>query len=765
MITKVKVLKNIGKFYNFSAKGDGLGWHKNTFLFSPNAYGKSTLVNVLRSLRDNEPKSIRARKTLNAVAVPEAVIVIDGVNYIFNGTKWENPYPAIQIFDVPFIHANILAHDIEHGHRKNIHKIIIGAQGIYLAQELANLKTREKDRRQELDRLTRQFIVAGFSHHAITDFLAIPDMEEAAVTGRIKKLEQDIRSKESETQVRSLGNPSVLSSPTIDLTELKTVATQKVSSVHEAAKARVEAHIARNIKNRSHAKQFIRIGLDLVQTDCPFCGQDLNNAADLLAAYRQFFDDSFRTFQQKLTQQSETFAEWNLDNELTSLVSIYNANKAMTTQWEPFIGGLALPGVTAIIDACRVEMGYWKKKTQAELKNKERDPNYDVNLLALDVLSDELGALRAAIENYNSAMVSFTAKAKEYIANLPESDVASIQVDLAKEREIEKRFAPEWKKWAIDYQGAKKDAENFLQQKNIKQTELEEYSKGIFKTYQRRINTLLLAFGADFAITGLTGKTDDRANETYSDFAFLILEKRVPLTTRQDNMACFKNTLSEGDKSTLAFGFFIAALENLPDLDKQIVVLDDPLSSLDKNRRQSTAQTLAELSPKLKQLCVFTHKKDFLEMLFDKIPGSNVLQIRSDKTNGSRFEVFDVEENRKSSHARMVEEMERYIVEDFGPTPETMQGNIRKIFETVLKTKYYRKLAPDIKAKRGFKKLLMTLFDAGILGMAMKPPLFNLCSLADGPHHGEIVDATPKNLTRDELIPLIRQALHLIEKL
>ena len=54
MISKVKLLKHIGKFYDYSASGTGLDWHKNTFIFSPNAYGKSTLVNVCRSLRDNE---------------------------------------------------------------------------------------------------------------------------------------------------------------------------------------------------------------------------------------------------------------------------------------------------------------------------------------------------------------------------------------------------------------------------------------------------------------------------------------------------------------------------------------------------------------------------------------------------------------------------------------------------------------------------------------------------------------------------------------
>jgi len=324
--------------------------------------------------------------------------------------------------------------------------------------------------------------------------------------------------------------------------------------------------------------------------------------------------------------------------------------------------------------------------------------------------------------------------------------------------------APEWKKWATDYPPAKKDADDLLNQKNAQQKELKDYSKTIFDTHQRRINALLTTLGTDFTITGLTGKTDERANESYSDFGFLILQQTVPLTTRQDDAPCFKNTLSEGDKSALAFAFFIAALEKTPELDKQIVVFDDPLSSLDETRREATARLLLALSPTINQLNVFTHKKDFLYMLCDKMPDNKVLQVRSDKKNGSWLEPLDVEDDRKGDYVHMFEDMGRYLAEDFGPTPETMQGNIRKVFEVVLKTKYYRTLAADIKGKKGLAKVLETLFVAGLLGEALKPKLFDLCNLANGPHHGEIVDTPSKKLSRDELIPLIRDALGLLEK-
>ena len=265
MITKCRRIKNVGKFYDYSSQVNVLDWHKNTFLFAPNAYGKSTLVNVLRSLRDNDPKLILSRRTLDKVAAPEAVIVIDGANHVFDGTRWNNQFPNIQIFDAPFIYANILAHEIEHEHRKNIHKIIIGAKGIVLAEELAKLKNREKDRRQQLDTLERQFGAARFTHHALNVFLAISAAEETAVAARIKKLEHDIKSKESETQVRELGFPRALSAILFDLSSAKKLAAHILAVAHEVAEKRVLAHIERNFKNKAQAKQFIRQGLDFVQ--------------------------------------------------------------------------------------------------------------------------------------------------------------------------------------------------------------------------------------------------------------------------------------------------------------------------------------------------------------------------------------------------------------------------------------------------------------------------------------------------------------------
>lgn len=765
MITKIKQLKGIGKFYDFSSKGDKLDWHKITFLFAPNAYGKSTLVSVCRSLQCNDPKLIKARRTLGTVSSPEAVVIIEGVNHVFNDDKWNKICPTIQIFDPPFIHENILSYEIEHNHRKNIHKIVIGARGITLDEQLTNLKINEKEKNKNLEELNKKFDNAQIKQYLLNGFLTISTAEEANVQTSIQKLEQDIKSKESETLVRGLGYPQAVIAPDFDLSIAKTLAMRTLGSTHEEAEKRVLEHIEKNIADTTQAKEFIRKGCELVRVDCPFCGQDLKNVTDLIHAYQEFFDDMFRNYQKDLMQQVEVLKNWNIENELTSLVSAHKANLATMKQWEAFIGVAELPDATAFLEEVKPKLLRLKAAVLFELNKKQRDPNTNVDRSPFDAFVSELVSLKTEVEAYNNAISKATYKAEAYVASLPASDIASLHLGLIRQREIEKRFNPEWKKWASDYETAQKELGELSTEKKNKQEELEEYTKTIFCDYQKRINQVLNRLGSDFEITDLTGKNDARANESYGDFGFLIHKEKVPLKVRQDDMPCFKTTLSEGDKSTLAFAFFIAMLEKMPELKNQIVLLDDPLSSLDETRREATARVLLELSPKVKQLCIFTHKKDFLRMLFDKMPNSKVLQIRSDKVNGSRIEALDVEEDRKSDYIRMVEEMERYVNEDFGPTTDTMQGNIRKVFETVLKIKYYNALPRDIRTIKVFSKLLETLFEKDLLDTALKSQLFNLCNVSNGPHHGDIVEDSSRKLTRDELIPLIQEALRLLKKL
>ncbi|MEH2549234.1 hypothetical protein V1283_005879 [Bradyrhizobium sp. AZCC 2262] len=65
----------------------------------------------------------------------------------------------------------------------------------------------------------------------------------------------------------------------------------------------------------------------------------------------------------------------------------------------------------------------------------------------------------------------------------------------------------------------------------------------------------------------------------------------VPLTGNPGEPA-FKNTLGAGDRNTLALAFFFASLDRDAHLAQKIVVIDDPMTSLDESRSLTTVQEL-----------------------------------------------------------------------------------------------------------------------------------------------------------------------------
>ena len=70
--------------------------------------------------------------------------------------------------------------------------------------------------------------------------------------------------------------------------------------------------------------------------------------------------------------------------------------------------------------------------------------------------------------------------------------------------------------------------------------------------------------------------------------------------------------MSEGDKNTIAFSLFLAKLATESDLSRKIVVFDDPLTSLDLNRRNATIHQLVRLYQDCNQIIVLSHNLHFL---------------------------------------------------------------------------------------------------------------------------------------------------------
>ena len=285
----------------------------------------------------------------------------------------------------------------------------------------------------------------------------------------MKRLEKDIKSKETETQVRTLGLPSAINTPTFDLSAAKLLAAKKLAAAHGAAEKLVLEQIDKNISDKSLAKEFVRQGLDLVQADCPFCGQDLKTAANLLEAYREFFDDAFHSFQTELSQAAASLDNWNVENGLTALVSSHNANTATVRQWEPFIGAEVLPDTSAFVETARTKLTASKSKVLAELEKKQRDPNADCDLSQFDTMAAALEFPQIFGRILQQGRDGFHGKG-EGLTSTSCRNQMSIPCRLPWRRSARSRNVStvEWKRWATDYPTAKKDASDLLVKKSRK---------------------------------------------------------------------------------------------------------------------------------------------------------------------------------------------------------------------------------------------------------------------------------------------------------
>ncbi len=164
------------------------------------------------------------------------------------------------------------------------------------------------------------------------------------------------------------------------------------------------------------------------------------------------------------------------------------------------------------------------------------------------------------------------------------------------------------------------------------------------RTTRKTINCILSAFSCGFWVVRL--KKEQARGKAVAAWAIAIRRKRIDVkngkSAREPN---FKNTLSAGDRSALAFAFFLAQLEQKQDLGERIVVLDDPITSQDAGRKQFTRHQITSLVDRVRQIIVLSHEPSFLLDLAEDFGGQiarSALKLRWGKDVGTSMERTDL---------------------------------------------------------------------------------------------------------------------------
>ncbi len=242
----------------------------------------------------------------------------------------------------------------------------------------------------------------------------------------------------------------------------------------------------------------------------------------------------------------------------------------------------------------------------------------------------------------------------------------------------------------IDIKGQKKAAENQKEKTKIK---LHKITEKVMSKYEREINKYLKMFGADFRI--VEKKTQYIGGTPSVDYKIKISGRTISIgdSDTPHSEPCFRNTLSDGDKSTLAFAFFMAKLDLDASISSKIIVLDDPINSLDIHRRKATAQVIIRKANIANQVFLLTHAPVFAKDLYDLFgsAATKCLCVKKLPT-GSDINEWDIIHETESEYYKSYCVLEKYLLDGSGDLLSVarcirpvLEGNLRLCFPTIFK--------------------------------------------------------------------------------
>ncbi len=296
MIKQIKSINNIGSFREFP-NGGAIQFEKLTFIYGLNTRGKSTLTDILTSLKENEPSLIVTRKSIPTIAANQSVRIsvkplgsTNQVDCIFSNTAWSQVHSNndLHIFGSDFIHKNLFTGlSIERQNKENFTRFILGQQGVQLASQIAEDKRILRQKKGNVTNLLPPYLrerqEQDYAPFLSTDPNSI-DIEDTRQ--HLSQLEQRLRLEQQRilrpTEILSIEDVSQFNTITSNVQELvnqtNDLLDRSFNEISSAAISKLQSHIQNNFEITENAEQWIKEGLDTRKSDsenCSFCGQSL----------------------------------------------------------------------------------------------------------------------------------------------------------------------------------------------------------------------------------------------------------------------------------------------------------------------------------------------------------------------------------------------------------------------------------------------------------------------------------------------------------
>lgn len=613
MLRKLISIKNVGRFLSYSAGGDVELKRYNLFL-AENGRGKTTLCAVFRSLDTGDPAIVKGRATLGVPGGPDIRILrADGQTASFANGAWSAAMPGFAIFDSTFIAENVYSGDaVALDHRRRLYGVIVGKVGADLARRIDELDTASREKSTEIrdKRAAVQALAQGLNPDA---FVALP--ADPAIGEKIQATEGELAAIRQAEQIKNRAALAPLTLPALP-DGLVPLLARTLDGVSADAAARVEAQVRKHELVDRPSAGWLGVGFAHIRDNaCPFCGQDVAGL-DLIAAYRAYFSAEYDGLRAAVTDLRQRVSDGLSDRAIGAAERTLDQNASAVEFWSGYCT-LTPPAMAAGTgDTLRA-------LRDAALALLDRKAGAPLDLIAPDdaFIAAEAGMtlLQNAAAGYNLAVTAANAVIAAKKAATQAADLRAVEAALARLRAVKARHEPAGDQACRNLLAAIAEKEGIEREKGSIRDKLDGYAKDVMAQYEKTINRLLAEFQAGFRIAGTSQSY--AGGTVSSSYKLVINDTPVELghaDTALDTPS-FRNTISSGDKSTLALAFFLAQLEHDADKAGKIVVFDDPFNSQDGFRKDCTIQKIKRCGAESAQVIVLSHDPDFLKRIWDRL--------------------------------------------------------------------------------------------------------------------------------------------------
>lgn len=613
-LKKIIRVENTGRLKNCISSGD-TQLLDSSVIYGTNGDGKSTLCAILRSLSENDPSYVMGRKTLGQDNDPRIQLLCDGYNADFKDGEWQGDGLKVAVYDDTFIEQNIFSgNSVDADHRRSLYQVIIGKKGVQIAQAEADLTQKVKELTAKLKE-KEKLIQAK-----------LPDGVKSDIFYKLEKsdtIEQEIE--DQQKILEGVKQAAVLSAQagfeTISLPELPgefvEVLSTTLENVEREADSRISDHVAKH-KMGDDGKDWLESGIDFIADEnCPFCAQNIAGNAQV-AAYKAVFSDTYRGLKSKIATMRKTIQEQFGGASVAGIEVACQKNATALEFWKQFIRldaeSLAPPEV--LVEA----LSKVRKAALAALDAKLAAPLEEIEIGkdladAIDILN---GDLVKAAAKYEEAIRNANTLVTEAKAEAGNSDVLTTAQKLNLLLAQKLRFEAAMVADCAERDRLTTELATQTVNKQVKRQELDEYTAEVMPGFENRINQLLRDFNATFRLVQTTHSF--AGGQVSTTYRIQINGEAIALgdATSPNHKPSFKNTLSAGDKSTLALAFFLTAQDHDPDKSETVVVFDDPFTSQDRFRKSNTIFEIRRVGREAAQVIVLSHDEGFLKDFWEK---------------------------------------------------------------------------------------------------------------------------------------------------